>query len=103
MRKILNALRRIRLVPHRSRPVTKMMILCAVVLSTLALLTLRAAIVASEDRIDALQKQALTLEEENQNLEQRIDRLDTEEGIRQIAEEELGLVDPNTVVIVPQQ
>ena len=29
--------------------------------------------------------------------------LDTEEGIRDIAEQELGLVDPDTVILVPQQ
>ena len=103
MQKIMNSLRRIKLVVRKSRPVTKVVALCAVVLSTVALLTLQSAIVASRDNTADLMDMAGKLEQQNQDLEQRIDGLDTEEGIRDIAESELGLVDPNTVIIVPQQ
>lgn len=103
MQKIMNYLRRVKLVVRKSRPVTKVVALCAVVLSTAALLTLQSAILSSNDRTADLVDQAQALEQQNQDLEQRIDSLDTEEGIRNIAEEELGLVDPDTVIIVPQQ
>lgn len=103
MQKIVNSLRRVKLVVRKSRPVTKVVALCAVVLSTVALLTLQSAILASRDRTAALMDQAANLEQQNQDLAQHIDGLDTEEGIRDIAEEELGLVDPDTVIIVPQQ
>ena len=103
MQKIMNSLRRVKLVVRKSRPVTKVVALCAVVLSTVALLTLQSAIMASRDTTAELMDQAGKLEQQNQDLEQRIDGLDTEEGIRTIAEEELGLVDPDTVIIVPQQ
>ena len=103
MQKILNSLRRVKLVFRKSRPVTKVVALCAVVLSTVTLLTLQSAILASRERAAELAEQAGRLEQQNENLEQRIDGLDTEEGIRDIAEEELGLVDPDTVIIVPQQ
>lgn len=103
MQKIMNSLRRVKLVVRKSRPVTKVVALCAVVLSTVALLTLQSAILASRDKTAELMDQAGKLEQQNQDLEQRIDGLDTEEGIRDIAEQELGLVDPDTVIIVPQQ
>ena len=103
MQKIMKSLRRVKLVVRKSRPVTKVVALCAVVLSTVALLTLQNAILTSRERTDALAQQAGKLEQQNEDLEQRIDGLDTEEGIRDIAEEELGLVDPDTVIIVPQQ
>ena len=103
MRKIMNALRRVKLVFRKSRPVTKIVALCAVVLSLAALLTLQSAILASRERTDALLDRAEELEQQNQELEHRIDGLDTEDGIRDIAEQELGLVDPDTVLIVPQQ
>ena len=103
MQKIINSLRRVKLVVRKSRPVTKVVALCAVVLSTVALLTLQSAILSSREHTAALTDQASKLEQQNQDLEQRIDGLDTEEGIRDIAENELGLVDPDTVIIVPQQ
>ena len=103
MQKIMNSLRRVKLVVRKSRPVTKIVALCAVVLSTVALLTLQSAILSSREKTAELMDQASKLEQQNQDLEQRIDSLDTEEGIRGIAEEELDLVDPDTVIIVPQQ
>ncbi len=103
MQKILNSLRRVKLVVRKSRPVTKVVALCAVVLSTVTLLTLQSTILASRERTAELADQAGRLEQQNEDLEQRIDGLDTEDGIRNIAEEELGLVDPDTVIIVPQQ
>ena len=103
MQKIINSLRRVKIVVRKSRPVTKVVALCAVVLSTVALLTLQSTILASREKTAELMEEAGKLEQQNQNLEQRIDGLDTEEGIRDIAEQELGLVDPDTVIIVPQQ
>ena len=103
MQKIMNTLRRVKLVVRKSRPVTKAVALCAVVLSTVALLTLQSAILASREHAAELMEQAHKLEQQNQELEQRIDSLDTEEGIRDIAEQELGLVDPDTVILVPKQ
>ena len=103
MKKIMNSLRRIKLVVRKSRPVTKVLALCAVVLSTVTLLTLQSAILASREHTAEMMDQAHKLEQQNQELEQRIDGLDTEEGIRDIAEQELGLVDPDTVILVPKQ
>ncbi|MBR2889429.1 MAG: hypothetical protein IKC09_04050 [Oscillospiraceae bacterium] len=103
MQKFLNNLRRTKIVICRSHPLVKVVALCAVVLSTVTLLTLRGAILESENRTAQLLQQADALEQENQDLEQYIDELGTVQGIQRIAEEELGLVDPDTVIIEPQQ
>lgn len=103
MKNLMKNLRRVKLVFRKSRPVTKVVALCAVVLSTVALLTLQSAILASREQTNVLLDQAGSLEQKILELEDRIEDLDTEEGIRDIAQQELGLVDPNTVIIVPQQ
>ena len=103
MKNLMKYLRRVKLVFRKSRPVTKVVALCAVVLSTVALLTLQSAILASREQTNALLDQAGSLEQKILELEDRIEDLDTEEGVRDIARQELGLVDPNTVIIVPQQ
>ena len=103
MKNLMKYLCRVKLVFCKSRPVTKVVALCAVVLSTVALLTLQSAILVSREQTNALLDQAGSLEQKILELEDRIEDLDTEEGIRDIAQQELGLVDPNTVIIVPQQ
>ena len=103
MQKILNNLRRTKIVLCRSHPLVKVLALCAVVLSTVTLLTLQGAILESENRTAQLLQQADTLEQENRELEQYIGELGTVQGIQRIAEEELGLVDPDTVILEPQQ
>ena len=45
---------------------------------------------------------AAALEQENRDLQEKIDNVDTVQGVQDIAREELGLVDPNTVVIQPE-
>ncbi len=103
MQQIIKSLRRVKLVVRHSRPLTKVVALCAVVFSTVALLTLRGAILESEARSESLLAQAMELEQQNQELEVRINELGTVQSTRRIAREELGLVDPDTVIIVPQQ
>ena len=103
MKKLMNTLRRFKLVFRKSRPVTKIVALCAVVLSMVALLTLQGAILASREQTNTMLDQAGLLEQQILDLQQRLEDLKTEEGIRDIAEQDLGLVDPNTVIITPQQ
>ena len=96
-----NFLSRIRLVYKRSSNVTKIVVLCAIVLSMAALLILGSAIQDARARTEALRVQASRLERENNRLNSMIDSLGTVAGIEQIAREELGLVDPDSVIITP--
>ena len=90
-----------RLVFRRSRPLTKTVVLTAVVLSMAALLALRGAILTTQMETDALRAQAAQLEQEQARLEDKVNALGSVDGVVQVAEEELGLADPDTVIIEP--
>ena len=94
---------RFRLVCRRGSPLAKAVILSAIVLSTVAILTLTAAIADSRAQAEALKDQAAKLEQEQNRLEQNIEDLGSLDSVEQIAKDELGLVDPDTVIIEPEQ
>ena len=98
-----NPFHRVRLVFQRSSIPTKIAVLAVVVLSIITLLTLRFVILEQKAQINALREQAISLEQENQRLQEKIDGLDTIDGISQIAKDELGLVDPDTIIFEPEQ
>ena len=98
-----NLFRHIRLVYHRSRTLTKAAVLAALVLSMAALVTLGIARQNAKDQAAKLREQAIQLEQENVRLEQYIDDLGSVQSVERIAAEELGLVDPDTVIIQPQK
>ena len=93
--------RRYRLVFTRTSPLVKGMILAAIVLSTVAMVTLHASIEDSRGRFEAMRQYAMTLEGDNQDLDRRIEELGSIESALRIAMEELGLVLPDTIVITP--
>lgn len=98
-----NPLSRIRLVYRRSGKVTKAIVLAAVVLSTATLLSLSAAIRECRTAAEDLRAQAAALEQDNSRLQENIDALGTIQSVMQIARDELGLVDPDTVIFEPVQ
>jgi cell division protein FtsB len=103
MANFLENLRKIRFVRRRSSLLTKAVLLSVVAFSTAALLALNAALVSIQEQTEDLRTQAVALEQEQQDLENRIDQLGTEDSTKQIAQEELGLVEPGTIIINPQQ
>ena len=102
MNKIMNSLRRVKLVFRKSRPVTKVVALCAVVFSIVALLALQSAILASREQTAGLLSQAGKLEQENQDLADKLSIQGTREYVIRVARELLGLVTPDTVIVQPQ-
>ena len=94
-------LSRFRLVHKRGSPITKMVIIGAVVLSLVALLVLHSLTLQARQEAEQWRNTAQQLEQENQTLEQKIANLGSLEGIKDIAQELLGLVFPNTVIITP--
>ena len=95
-------LKNVRLVRVRSSKLTKIAICLAIVLSTVALVALHAVTVNERAHADALKQQAQQLEQENDKFESNIDGLGSLEGVQQIAKDELGMVDPDTVIIEPE-
>jgi cell division protein FtsL len=98
-----NPLSRIRLVYRRSSTLVKCVVLAALVLCTLALLTLRHAILDTEHRLEDAREKAAALERENARLEQSIAELGTVQSVTDLAGKLLGLVDPDTVIFLPEE
>ena len=90
-----------RLVIRRSSPLLKCMVLAVILLSMVALLVIRSALLDEQAEKEALRAQAAALEAENSRLEQDISMLGSIESIMQIATQQLGLVDPNTEFYTP--
>ncbi len=101
MKKRVNPLSKIKLVYRPGKTLIKVALLGVIVLSTAALVTIHTAIGREESKLNAGRAQAAAQEQENRELEQNIDALGSKDSILDIAEDELGLVDPDTIVYVP--
>ena len=97
MAKRKNPFSRLRLVYRRSKPLTKMVVAAAIVLSMVALISLGVAKHSAKERLNDLQQQAQTLVQENEQLEDDISLLGTIESVKKLAQEFLNLVVPGTV------
>ena len=94
---------RIRLVYRRSSTMVKCVVLAALILSTLALLVLRGAILDTKSQLEDTRAEAAALELENARLEQSIAQLGTVQSVTELAGQLLGLVDPDTVIFLPEE
>ena len=94
---------RIRLVYRRSSPLLKCVVMAAIVLSAVAILTLRSSILELRGNTEDLRQEAAGLEQENQELKKNIAELGTVQSIKRIAREKLGLVDPDSIFFDPVQ
>ena len=101
MNKKRNPFSHIRLVYRRSSTLVKCVVLVTIVLSTVALLSLRISIQTAKKQQADLKLQAAQLELENRTLTQSIAELGTVESVKRIATLELGLVDPNSQFFTP--
>ena len=96
---IRSFLSRFQLQYRRTPTLNKVVVAAAIVLSSLTLVTLRLAHWEAEDRIASLEQQIAVQQQQNDALRQDIDELGTTDSVREIAQEELGLVDPDTIII----
>lgn len=103
MERLKNLLSRVRLVYRRSSPLLKCVVAATLVVTIVALLVIRGAILEYQSRTDELRKEAAGLEAQNQQLEKDMGQQNTVEGILKIAKEMLGLVDPDSVILTPEQ
>ena len=98
-----NPFHRIRLVYRRSPLFLKILVLVTILASAGALLGLRASMKSYQAQRQALYTQAVSLQQENADLTERIAELGTKDSIRRIAIEQLGLMDPNAEIFNPGQ
>ena len=98
-----NPFHRIRLVYRRSPMILKILVLVTILASAGALLGLRASMKSYQAQRQALYTQAVSLQQENADLTERIAELGTKDSIRRIATEELDLMDPKSELFNPGQ
>ena len=91
-------MKKIQLEFGKASPLVKTVISAAIALSTVALISLRLAQWDAENTTQQLLERADQLQRENAQLQEMVDDLGTVSSIRRIAAQELGLVDPNTVI-----
>ena len=101
MAKLKEIISRIQLVYRRSQTATKIVVILMLVLSIGALVTLRLTTSGLQTEIRELQAQAADLTAANEALNEDIDNLGSVQSVMDIAEEELDLVQPGTVVYQP--
>lgn len=99
MPNITNPLQKIRIVYRRSSPVVKIVAAVAIVLSMLAITAMGWARGRVLKNTEQLRKEAFSLEQSNSSLSTKIALLGSVQGVKLIAQEDLGMVDPGTVII----
>ena len=83
---------------HRGSLLLKLAVLAVIVLSTVALLSIHSARIDALEQTEQLRGQAQQLEQDNSRLERYIQQLGTVQGVIRIAQEELGLVAPDSII-----
>lgn len=80
----------------------KIVLILLIVFSMAALVGLRWVHNGIRNEIQDLKQEAAVLEQDNADLQEKIDDLGSVQSVKDIAREEMGLVDPNTILIDPQ-
>lgn len=85
----------------RSHPLTKMVVIALIAVCTVSLIALRLTSQRLKAEIAELRSEAAQLEADIADLREKIDMQGSVEGVEDIAENELDLVDPDTIVLDP--
>ena len=92
-----------RLVVRSSSIALKIAVAVLIVFSMAALTALAWVRGSIRSQVEDLRQEAAALEQENRELQEKINALGSVQSVQDIAREELGLVDPNTVMIQPEE
>ena len=95
--------RPIRVVFQRSSTTLKILLIAALLVSTVTLLALRGALLAEKQKTEQLRQQAIALEQDNEKMTRRNATLGSVESVAELAKELLGLVDPDTIIFEPAE
>lgn len=87
---------------NRSSTLLKALVILLLVFSMVALVALSWVRISIANQTEAMRAEAAAVEAENRKLTERIENMDSQQVIRDIAKEELGLVSPDTVLIQPE-
>ena len=92
---------KIQVVIRHSSPLLKIVVIVLIVFSMAALISLSWVRQSIQNKTEAMRQESSALEQENADIERKITELGTVQSVQDIAQSELDMVDPNTVVIVP--
>lgn len=95
--------KKVKIVFRSSSRLLKLVVTVLIVFSVAALLALAWVRGGIDGQIQKLKEEAAAMEQENQELQDKIDDLGSVQSVQDIAREELGLVDPDTIVIQPEE
>lgn len=101
MKRKVNVLSRFKLVYRPAKTSLKIALLAGLVLATVALFVIHGAIRANENRTAANRERSESLIGERHDLNQKIDSIGSKDGLVEYAEQELGMVDKDSVIYVP--
>lgn len=94
----MNEQTKTKFVRRPGKPIIKIALLGVLVLSITALIAIHYGISKKDAQNQQLEQQVTELEQENQKLEEYNEAADSPEGNKQVAQEEQGMVDPDTVI-----
>ena len=83
---------------RKSSPMTKIIVIVPAIAAAITLVTLQAQLAEKEAKAAELEAQVSEAMQENQRLQDAIDLADTDEGIKAIAREKLGLTEDGEIV-----
>jgi len=93
--------RNVKVVVRPSPPVLKVVLILLILFSILALAALRWVTLGIQNKTDELRSEAAAAEYEKEELQEKIDTLGSVKSAQQIAEEELGLINPDAIILDP--
>lgn len=91
-------MQKIKIVYRRTSLTVKALVLATLVFCTATLLVLRVSLRQTKKELDTKRAEAQVLQQENDRLQRSIQQLGTVQSVTELAEQLLGLVDPNTVI-----
>ena len=92
-----------KIVVRPAPPMLKIAACLLILFSMAALLALRWVHNGIRQETQVLTEEAATIHAENEKLDKKIDSLGSVQSVKDIARDELGLADPDTVVIQPDR
>lgn len=82
----------------RSSLMTKIIVLLPAIAATVTLVSLQAQLAEKRAQAAALEAEVAAAAQENQRLEAAIEEADTEEGVKDIARQKLGLAESGEII-----
>ena len=97
-----NPLQKVKVEVRPTAPILKIILIVLIAFSILAMIALRWVHNGILEETRNLKDEAAAVEQANENLKEKKDNLGSVQSVQEIAQEELGLVDPDTIILEPQ-